>query len=119
MKIGFIGLGNMGLPMAENLQKEGHEVTGFDKKRRPVTVTMYRTKAKFKKIDVWQNIPKLTEDLKQDLFETFQSYAFRPTFKINKKDSEKYLLEIGVHHKVILLQLMKLTGLGENYWLNV
>ena len=30
MKIGFIGLGNMGLPMAENLQKEGHEVTGFD-----------------------------------------------------------------------------------------
>ena len=33
MKIGFIGLGNMGLPMAENLQKEGHEVTGFDIKK--------------------------------------------------------------------------------------
>ena len=31
MKIGFIGLGNMGLPMAENLQKEGHEVTIIDK----------------------------------------------------------------------------------------
>ena len=30
MKIGFIGLGNMGLPMLKNLQKEGHEVTGFD-----------------------------------------------------------------------------------------
>ena len=30
MKIGFIGLGNMGLPMAENLQKAGYEVTGFD-----------------------------------------------------------------------------------------
>ena len=29
-KIGFIGLGNMGLPMAGNLVKEGHEVTGFD-----------------------------------------------------------------------------------------
>lgn len=30
MKIGFIGLGNMGLPMALNLIKAGHEVTGFD-----------------------------------------------------------------------------------------
>ncbi|QKM65013.1 3-hydroxyisobutyrate dehydrogenase [Polynucleobacter tropicus] len=30
MKIGFIGLGNMGLPMAINLLKAGHEVTGFD-----------------------------------------------------------------------------------------
>jgi len=30
MKIGFIGLGNMGGPMAANLLKAGHEVTGFD-----------------------------------------------------------------------------------------
>jgi 3-hydroxyisobutyrate dehydrogenase len=29
-KIGFIGLGNMGLPMAQNLLKAGHSVTGFD-----------------------------------------------------------------------------------------
>jgi 3-hydroxyisobutyrate dehydrogenase len=29
-KIGFIGLGNMGLPMAENLIKMGHDVSGFD-----------------------------------------------------------------------------------------
>ena len=28
--IGFIGLGNMGLPMARNLMKAGHRVTGFD-----------------------------------------------------------------------------------------
>jgi 3-hydroxyisobutyrate dehydrogenase len=28
--IGFIGLGNMGLPMAQNLLKAGHAVTGFD-----------------------------------------------------------------------------------------
>jgi 3-hydroxyisobutyrate dehydrogenase len=28
--IGFIGLGNMGLPMARNLIKAGHQVTGFD-----------------------------------------------------------------------------------------
>jgi 3-hydroxyisobutyrate dehydrogenase len=29
-KIGFVGLGNMGLPMAQNLLKAGHEVAGFD-----------------------------------------------------------------------------------------
>lgn len=30
MNIGFIGLGHMGLPMAINLVKAGHQVTGFD-----------------------------------------------------------------------------------------
>lgn len=30
MRIGFIGLGNMGAPMAANLAKAGHEVVGFD-----------------------------------------------------------------------------------------
>jgi 3-hydroxyisobutyrate dehydrogenase len=29
-RVGFIGLGNMGLPMAANLLKAGHEVAGFD-----------------------------------------------------------------------------------------
>ena len=28
--IGFIGLGNMGAPMAANLVRAGHQVTGFD-----------------------------------------------------------------------------------------
>jgi 3-hydroxyisobutyrate dehydrogenase len=28
--IGFVGLGNMGFPMAHNLMKSGHSVTGFD-----------------------------------------------------------------------------------------
>ena len=30
MKIGFIGLGNMGAPMAKNLAQAGHNVVGFD-----------------------------------------------------------------------------------------
>ena len=30
MKIGFIGLGNMGAPMAKNLSEAGHNVSGFD-----------------------------------------------------------------------------------------
>lgn len=29
-KVGFVGLGNMGLPMAGNLVKKGHEVKGYD-----------------------------------------------------------------------------------------
>ncbi len=29
-RIGFVGLGNMGMPMARNLQRAGHAVTGFD-----------------------------------------------------------------------------------------
>jgi 3-hydroxyisobutyrate dehydrogenase len=29
-RIGFVGLGTMGLPMARNLLKAGHQVTGFD-----------------------------------------------------------------------------------------
>jgi 3-hydroxyisobutyrate dehydrogenase len=32
MKIGFIGLGNMGTPMAINLVKAGHELIGYDAK---------------------------------------------------------------------------------------
>src|SRR3989442_15819868 len=35
-KIGFIGLGNMGAPMAANLIKAGHKVTGFDLVREAV-----------------------------------------------------------------------------------
>ncbi|MDP3704862.1 MAG: 3-hydroxyisobutyrate dehydrogenase [Legionellaceae bacterium] len=30
LRIGFVGLGHMGLPMAKNLLKAGHTVTGFD-----------------------------------------------------------------------------------------
>ena len=30
VEIGFIGLGNMGAPMAANLVKAGHTVRGFD-----------------------------------------------------------------------------------------
>ncbi|MCG6901766.1 MAG: 3-hydroxyisobutyrate dehydrogenase [Rhodobacter sp.] len=36
MKIGFIGLGNMGLPMANNLADAGHDVTGYDAAPGPI-----------------------------------------------------------------------------------
>jgi len=37
MRIGFIGLGNMGGPMAANLVKAGHKVTGFDVVNAPLS----------------------------------------------------------------------------------
>lgn len=40
MKIAFIGLGNMGAPMAANLVKAGHDVTGFDTMARPEGLAM-------------------------------------------------------------------------------
>jgi 3-hydroxyisobutyrate dehydrogenase len=40
MKIAFIGLGNMGAPMAANLVRAGHAVTGFDLAARPDGVVM-------------------------------------------------------------------------------
>ena len=92
-----------------------YEVTGFDNDRKPVTVTMYRTKAKFKKIDVWKNISILREDLKQDLFESFQSYVLKAPTKVNTKDEDGYLLEIGAYD----LHLGKLGIDGDSYSLDV
>ena len=40
MNIAFIGLGNMGAPMAANLIKAGHTVTGFDTHTNPGGMTM-------------------------------------------------------------------------------
>ena len=38
MRIGFIGLGNMGAPMAANLAKAGHDVIGFDTAATPAGI---------------------------------------------------------------------------------
>jgi 3-hydroxyisobutyrate dehydrogenase len=40
MKVGFIGLGNMGAPMAANLARAGHQVTGFDTAARPAGLAL-------------------------------------------------------------------------------
>ena len=45
MKIAFIGLGNMGAPMAQNLIKAGHEVIGFDTMAKPDGMSLAATAA--------------------------------------------------------------------------
>ncbi|MEM6276992.1 MAG: 3-hydroxyisobutyrate dehydrogenase [Pseudomonadota bacterium] len=46
MKIGFIGLGNMGAPMAANLAAAGHEVMGYDTVAQPEGLTLAKTAVK-------------------------------------------------------------------------
>ena len=45
MNIGFIGLGNMGGPMAANLMAAGHDVTGFDVAARPDGIALAESAA--------------------------------------------------------------------------
>ncbi len=45
MKIAFTGLGNMGAPMAANLVKAGHRVTGFDLVAKPEGLSIALTAA--------------------------------------------------------------------------
>ena len=45
MKIGFVGLGNMGAPMAANLVEAGHDVVGFDTAASPDFLPMAATAA--------------------------------------------------------------------------
>ena len=48
MKIGFIGLGIMGKPMAKNLIKAGHELTVYNRSKAAVeeVVAFHRAKPK-------------------------------------------------------------------------
>ena len=45
MRIAFIGLGNMGAPMAANLVRAGHDVIGFDPVARPETLPLAESAA--------------------------------------------------------------------------
>ena len=51
--ITFIGVGNMGLPMAENLMKSGKKIKVFDVSKKTIDI------AKEKKLDVVENLNDL------------------------------------------------------------
>jgi 3-hydroxyisobutyrate dehydrogenase len=55
-RIAFIGLGNMGLPMARNLARAGHEVRGFD------VVDAARDRARAAGLDVGETIAEAVRD---------------------------------------------------------
>ena len=84
-KIAFIGIGNMGLPMAKNLMNAGKKVKVFDVSSESID------KAKNENLDVAENIDSL---INQDL-------SFVITMLPEGKNSEKvYLGENGIIKKV-------------------
>ena len=72
-----------------------YEVTGFDEKRKPVTVTMFRTKAWLKKINPMLNIKKIREELIQDLVPLFDSVPKTAIYPSSFQEDDEHLLEIN------------------------
>ena len=75
--IGFIGLGNMGLPMARNLLKAGNAVTGFDTNE--AAVERFVAAAEERRADgLWWRTPALTtQSIKRRVLREMISAALR------------------------------------------
>tara|TARA_R110000744_G_scaffold380354_1_gene500899 strand:+ start:1873 stop:3156 length:1284 start_codon:yes stop_codon:yes gene_type:complete len=90
-----------------------YEVTGFDKERNPVTITMYRTKAWLKPILEKVNIDVVKKQLKEDLSNLSPNVKRKIRERNDKKD--KYLLEISAFD----LHLGKIGIKGDEYSLKI
>ena len=90
-----------------------YEVTGFDKERNPVTITMYRTKAWLKPIAQELNIELVKKQLKEDLSDLSPIVQKKKRERNDKKD--KYLLEISAFD----LHLGKIGIKGDKYSLKI
>ena len=83
--IAFIGVGNMGLPMAENLKKSGKKIKVFDVSKKTIDI------AKEKKLDVVENL--------NDLITTEVSTVIT-MLPEGKHSKEVFLGENGIINKV-------------------
>jgi hypothetical protein len=72
-----------------------YEVTGFDSNRKPITITMYRTKAWLKRIDPTMNIQKIREELVEDLVPLFDSVPKTAIYPNSFQEDDEHLLEIN------------------------
>ena len=72
-----------------------YEVTGFDSNRKPITITMYRTKAWLKRIDPTMNIQKIREELVEDLVPLFDSVPKTVIYPNSFQEDDEHLLEIN------------------------
>tara|TARA_E500000318_G_scaffold13558_1_gene12748 strand:- start:349 stop:1659 length:1311 start_codon:yes stop_codon:yes gene_type:complete len=91
-----------------------YEVTGFDNNRKPITVTMYRTKAWLKKINPMLNIKKIREELVEDLTPLF-GHIPKHNFNNDFYDDNPHLLEINATD----LHLGKIGIKGDEYSLDI
>tara|TARA_R100000664_G_C2747409_1_gene134930 strand:- start:227 stop:1510 length:1284 start_codon:yes stop_codon:yes gene_type:complete len=91
-----------------------YEVTGFDNDRKPITVTMYRTKAWLKKIQPQLNVKKIKEELIEDLRNLSPKVS---KIKRERPDDRKdlHLLEISAFD----LHLGKIGIKGDEYSLEI
>ena len=91
-----------------------YEVTGFDEKRKPVTVTMFRTKAWLKRIKTELNIKKVKQSIIEDLAN------LSPKIKLIKRErpddrNDLHLLEISAFD----LHIGKIGIKGDEYSMEI
>ena len=91
-----------------------YEQTGFDNDRKPVTTTMYRCKAKLKKISPFQNLEITRRNLIEDLKE-MAVYKPKVKTKLNGQDTTAHCLEIGAYD----LHLGKIGIIGDEYSMDI
>ena len=91
-----------------------YEVTGFDKERKPITITMFRTKAFLKKIAPEFNIKKIKEELIEDLRNLSPFVAKKERNRPTDRDG-LFLLEISAFD----LHLGKIGIKGDEYSLEI
>ena len=91
-----------------------YEVTGFDKERKPITITMFRTKAWLKKINPLLDINRIRKELVEDL-KSIQINHKKINYDLGYKDDDEHLLEISAFD----LHLGKIGIDGDEYSLKI
>ena len=117
MRIGFIGLGNMGAPMAHNLAKAGHTVLGFDTQNLTVEMVEIVQKPRncAEKVEVVITMLPNGKILKSVADETIQYMKEGSIFlDCSTVDvaSAKSVAKIAKNHKVIPLDAPVSGGIG-------
>lgn len=90
-----------------------YEVTGFNDKREPITVTMFRTKAFLKRIEPELNIEQIKKDIKEDLKDISPLVQLKERDRHDRED--RHLLEISAFD----LHLGKIGIKGDEYSMEI
>ena len=91
-----------------------YEQTGFDNDRKPVTTTMYRFKAKLKRVDPFKNLEITRQSLIEDLRD-MATYKPKVNTKLQGQDTTAHCLEIGAYD----LHLGKIGIIGDEYSMDI
>ena len=94
-----------------------YEQTGFDSNRQPVVTTMYRCKAKLKKVNPFKNLQSTRKGLIEGLKYMARNVNSKPKIKksLQGQDPTPHLLEIGAYD----LHLGKIGIIGDEYNMDI